>query len=542
MKKKGIWILLIILLSLLPLQAIFRTTDLLHTHDGLVHLPRIAAFYKAVVSGHFPVRWAGDLNYGFGLPLFNFIYPLPYLISSIFLYFGLGLVMSFKLSLALSFCLSGVFMYLAATEYFGDKKKGFLVAVFYQFATFRFIELLTRGSFGEVYTYTFLPLLFYAVLRLIKEKTPFNFALTSLSTALLVLSHNSISLVFFGCIVLFVLLFSEDRKNLVYIFSALFLGLLTSSFYWVPALLEHKYTYGNLFMKDLYKSHFAPLQNFFIPNIFNSKLFQIEGIAVQLGLFQVIGMFLSLWFLFKKTKIPEKKVFIYSLTLLFLALFFMQPVSTIFWEKISFLRQFQFPWRLLSVTVFASALLSVVFLKFKFFNKTIGFTLLVSGVILSSVVFWEPALGYDKIKEQYYWNFPLNTTYYGETDLVWSAGPAKKYPQSRVEIASGRGKIENYMNDSTRHEFNVTGLTPVTVVLNVQFYPGWRAFVDNNEVPIQFQDANYRGLITFNVPKNEHSIVVKFEETKLRIATDIVSGISFAFVLLLIAISIRHRV
>src|SRR3989344_4248822 len=165
--------LVILAISLLPFLIIFATPDLPHTHDGLVHLPRIAAFYKALSDGHVPVRWAGDLNYGYGMPLFNFIYQLPYLVSSVFIFLGFGLVNSFKLSISLSFILSGIFMFLAAKEFFEDDKKAFFVSIFYQFASFRLVELLIRGSFGEVYTYTFLPLVLYGLLKLFKSSKTF---------------------------------------------------------------------------------------------------------------------------------------------------------------------------------------------------------------------------------------------------------------------------------------------------------------------------------------------------------------------------------
>src|SRR3989344_1211945 len=103
--------LVILAISLLPFLIIFATPDLPHTHDGGVHLPRIAAYVKALSDGHIPVRWAGDLNYGYGLPLFNFIYQTPYFLASLFVFLGMGLVASFKAILVVSFLLSGIFMY-----------------------------------------------------------------------------------------------------------------------------------------------------------------------------------------------------------------------------------------------------------------------------------------------------------------------------------------------------------------------------------------------------------------------------------------------
>src|SRR3990167_7686733 len=122
---------LILILSFLPLVGIFLTSQLPHTHDGLVHLARIGAYFKALSDGQIPVRWAGDLNYGYGMPLFNFMYQVPYIISSFFVFFGVGLVSAFKITIALSFILSGIFMFGFSLSFFKDVKKALLVTLFY---------------------------------------------------------------------------------------------------------------------------------------------------------------------------------------------------------------------------------------------------------------------------------------------------------------------------------------------------------------------------------------------------------------------------
>ncbi|MDZ7586588.1 MAG: hypothetical protein U0946_02440, partial [Patescibacteria group bacterium] len=71
------------------------------SHDGELHLARIAAYSQALKQGQFPVRWAANLNYNYGYPIFNFVYPLPYLLASGFNLAGLGLADSLKLVLGL---------------------------------------------------------------------------------------------------------------------------------------------------------------------------------------------------------------------------------------------------------------------------------------------------------------------------------------------------------------------------------------------------------------------------------------------------------
>lgn len=513
----------VVILSIIPILTIFTTPLLPHTHDGLVHLARIAAYFKALQDLQIPVRWAGDLNYGYGMPLFNFMYPLPYLISSIFVFLGFGLVSTFKIILLLSFVLSGIFMYMFSKEFFEDDKKAFLVTVFYQFAPFRFVDILIRGGIGEIYTYAFLPLVLFGVVLLPRKQSIRNFVLTAAAAGLLIMSHNSISLVFFAIVLLFAAVFSKRIKDFVIVMVSLGFGLGLSAFYFIPAIIDHRYTYGDLFMKNLYLEHFGPILNFFIPNFLNSKSLQVGGVSVQIGLFHVAALFVALVLLLTKKKNVKKRLFLFSLFSSAVFFFFMTPLSKPFWENISLLRQFQFPWRFLAALSFCTSIAAVSFLHIPWFKKKFGYVLLIALVVSSTAFYWRPILGYDKVDENYYWSFPLNTTYYGETDVIWSEGPAKKYPKNRIELVSGKAKISGFVKKSNKQTFNVNAETDVSFVSHTQYFPGWKVFVDGKPVPFQFQDPNHRGLIEFDVSKGSHNVKVAFGETKLRLASDFIS-------------------
>ncbi|GEM_PF-371324 len=554
---------LVIILSLLPLFYILVDSRLPHTHDGFVHLARMAAYYKALSDGQFPVRWAGDLNYGYGMPLFNFMYQVPYLISSFFILLGFGLVTSFKLVLAVSYIFSGIFMFLFGKAFFRDEKKALLVTIFYQFAPFRLVELFVRGSFGEVYTYTFFPLVLYGLTKLFQKLNYKNFLITALATALLILSHNALSLSFFGIAVLFALFFAKSKQHFLVGMCALIIGMLLSTFYWLPAIIEHKYTYGDLFMKEMYKEHFPPVQDFFIPNVNNDVKFQTGGISIQFGLFHEIAILLGIALLIRHpgkrgvdegarlldkrgssisrtssinrfwTSQNDEKLIIFCLLIFGLILFFMQPISTFVWQHISLLRQFQFPWRLLGLIAFTTSLIAVTYYSFSFFKNKWALWILLGLVIISTFYYWKPPLGFDKVDENYYWNFPLNTTYFGETDIIWSAGPAKSYPKHPVELIAGDAKITQYQKKSYQHTFLVGAKNQSQFVDHTQYFPGWKVLVDNVSIPIQFQDPNWRGQITFHVPSGKHNVLVKFTESPIRLIADMVSVVTIVLLVVL---------
>jgi hypothetical protein len=541
-QRQALPILLILLVSTVPFLSILFTGDLPHTSDGGVHLPRMGAYFKALMDGHIPVRWAGDLNYGYGLPLFNFIYQLPYLVTSSFLLLGLGLVSSFKLTLLLSFLLSGVFMYLFMRQWLGDTKKAVLLSLMYQFAPFRLIEILVRGAIGGIYAYTFLPLVLLGLVRIAKNATLPTFLLTSVATALLIISHNSLSLVFFAGAVLFTIFFVSQKRSKIIALSALSLGLLLAAFFWLPAIVEHKYTYGDLFMKDLYKMYFPVWWHFFVPNITDSASLRVGEISVSFGLFHIIALIVAMVSLIRGTLDTQtKRIVVFALTITAIVLVFMQPLSLPLWERISFLRQFQFPWRFLAVICFTTTLLSLPLVNI-LVKKPLFISVLSAALLISmTAIYWYPRQGFDRIDERAAWNYPLNTTYFGETDVIWSAGPAKAYPQSRVEFIEGTGVVSNFQKKTQLHTFTVDAATDAKLVDHTQYFPGWRVYVNGVKTPVEFQDQNYRGEITFAVPKGTHQVSVAFEESPIRFLGNSISIIATLSVCILSIIAWRRK-
>lgn len=545
MTKTSSYVLIIVLLSLLPFLITLLNPNLIHTSDGGVQLPRMAAYYKALVDFHFPVRWAGDLNYGYGLPLFNFIYQLPYWISSFFLLLGTGLVRSFKLTLLTSYIISGLGMFWFAYELLRDKNKALLIAIFYQFSPFRFVELLIRGAIGGIYTYAFLPFVLVGLTKLIKQQSIPSFILTVFATALLILSHNSLSMVFVGISVLYLLLFSQNKQSFFWGLTAIGTGLALASFYWIPAIAEHKYTYGDLFMKNLYKTHFPPIQNFFIPNVFYYKNLLTAEISVQFGLFHTLAIAAAIYLLIKKRSslsLLTRKILYFNLFFIALSLFLMQPISIPLWERFSLLRQFQFPWRFLAVTSFATSFLALSYFSVPLVKKSWGIILILVFTIASTAYYWYPREGFDKVDEQDFWNYPLNTTYFGETDVVWSAGPAGAYPKERLEVIEGSGVITNFVNKTQKHTALVDVTSDSRLVDYTQYFPGWRVFIDNKKTNIEFQDVNWRGLITFKIPQGKHDVRIEFGESPVRLFADIISLATFISLLALSLFVLRSRI
>ena len=97
------------------ITGIFLISSIFHTgwyasHDGIFHIYRTEEALSMLKLGQFPLRWAGNFDQGFGIPLFTFVYPLPYYLSGILSYL-LGSIWSLKAIIIFFYLLGGVGIY-----------------------------------------------------------------------------------------------------------------------------------------------------------------------------------------------------------------------------------------------------------------------------------------------------------------------------------------------------------------------------------------------------------------------------------------------
>jgi hypothetical protein len=111
MLKEFIIVLLLLFLTIPAVRSLFQPGG--YTSHGLTHhIIRQVDMDRLISEGQFPPRWSGDLNRGYGYPLFLFNYPLPALLGEIFVKLGFSFVSSVKTVLFLSLIISTLGMYL----------------------------------------------------------------------------------------------------------------------------------------------------------------------------------------------------------------------------------------------------------------------------------------------------------------------------------------------------------------------------------------------------------------------------------------------
>ncbi|MCL4395368.1 MAG: hypothetical protein M1482_11315, partial [Chloroflexi bacterium] len=94
------WILLVALVAAATRPLWWLPPPYFVLDDGFGHLFRVFEFDRVIRQGVFYPRWAPDLAYGYGYPVFHYYAPLIYYIAEAFHLFGLALADSIKALMA----------------------------------------------------------------------------------------------------------------------------------------------------------------------------------------------------------------------------------------------------------------------------------------------------------------------------------------------------------------------------------------------------------------------------------------------------------
>ncbi|MDO8659082.1 MAG: 6-pyruvoyl-tetrahydropterin synthase-related protein [Candidatus Parcubacteria bacterium] len=539
MKNKLNFLLPIVIVAVFGVIAGFSLLHkgLLPTHDGEYHVVRFFLFNEALWDGILYPRWAAHLNNGFGVPLFNFVYPLPNYISSMLHLFNISFIDSFKISMFVATILGGIFFYLWSREFWG-RLGGIVSSVFYTFSPYHFVDIYIRGSVGEVWALAFFPAFLWAFTKFVKSKQKTFLVLSSIFLALIILSHNILALMFFVfalSYIVFLICIEKNKKNLVLnTLCLIFLGLGLSAIFWFPALYETKYVTG-LQIFDV-TSHFPDLYQLLIPSWgsgFSGAGIQNE-LSYQIGAANLLAIFLSVVVIILQIKRKDKKKY-YSLFFLlwFLLVFFLMLEKARFvWQLVPFMNYFQFPWRLLSLEIlFTSFLAGCIFslnIKIKFINYFFAVFLIFIAFILG-IDYAKPA--YYMYRDDGYYtsrpNFINGTNSPGNVfnTIYLNSIPAKE--RQRAIFTKGKGKIRLNKAKSNLYKFTIHADTNSEIQINLAYFPGWEVYVNGKK---EHLGSTQNGRITFLVLEGESEVEIIFKDTLVRKLSVLISIISLGLI------------
>ncbi|MBU2544312.1 hypothetical protein KJ618_02480 [Patescibacteria group bacterium] len=509
---KRVWFFIAIIPAIIAARALF-SPGFIHTHDGEYHIIRIVEFARMLSAGYWFPRWAPTLNSGYGIPIFQYHYPLPNYIGSFVRLFTHDAVYAFQISMGLGYIFASFGSFLWLTSLYGSFA-ALLGAVAGAFVPYWFVDIYVRGSIGEVWA---MALLFFILWAIEKKR----YVYTALLYGLLLLSHNILGMVFTPF--LFIYMVIRNIKGI----GSLMWGIGLSAYFWLPALWEQQYVVGLNTVN--FREHFVALYELLIPSWgteFSGGGFGGNKISFQLGVIPIIIIVASFATFIRRKEKQSDILARWFLLLVGLILVFILPWSKGIWEVVLPLQFIQYPWRLLSFMIPATAFLTA-YLTRKSKTPYGIIVLAIMGVIVTFS--YTRKVQYAPRNEAYYTarsNFTDGTSSMGNSfSTIWT-GWKDTRPESAVEINGGQLVRQirwKYLDKSFVAFMSRAG----EVTINTLYFPGWIAMVDGVQVPISYE---HDGVIHVRVAEGEHVIEVRFVNTLPRTIGNIVSFVSLAMI------------
>lgn len=506
MKKEFFLITLLCLIALWP----FFKKGYFESHDGEWMVIRFTAFHQSLVAGQFPVRFTDRLNNNYGYPVMNFLYPLPFYLSEIPKDFGFSFVDSVKIIFIVSTVSSALGMFWAASQLFG-KWESLASSMVYIFIPYRFVDLYVRGSIGENLAFTFLPLVFGCIIKIAKGHKFYVPALAVFISALIT-SHNVIAVLFLPLFTLVSYLLVKKGK--LSIISSFVLGLSMSAFFWVPALYDLKFVRLSQIKVSNIADHLANFSNLITPS-WGYGLTPQDSLPVQVGIVSIF-VFLTSAFLFFKEK---KKNFAVGLliSIYVISLVMMTKLALPIWQIVPLIDTIQFPWRLLSLIVFITSVLTAYTIT-AVPKKNLMAVLVITASVTSTILYTKPRTFVDR-EDGYYRTNEATTTVADEYMPLWVKSTPEKRAYPKIVVENGEIISQNIKQG--HYGATVKTNQPTNVWVNTIYFPGWQAKIDGKNAPISYQ--NQYGLITFNLPEGEHKVIINYTHSPVHLASELIS-------------------
>ncbi len=547
--------------------------------DTLIHFYRLVELDHLLRQGYLFPRYAPDLAYGFGFPVFNFYAPLSYYAAMIFRLAGMDFGPALSATFVALILCAGAGMYAWVAQVWG-RRAGLVSATAYMTAPYLLYNAYHRAALAEVLAMALMPAILWAITQLARTGSARHLTLATLLYAALVFGHNITALVFTPIILVYAVLAlpAYHARAARLTFGAwcstlpIWLGLGLSAFFWLPAFLERNsvqiiqlfspqafdYHYNFVTLGELFSLPAAVDPNLVLPSTPHS----VGWIPVALA---AIALTLK-----RQDWAGQQKVMAgLAAFLVLVSLSLTLPQSVAIWDAVPLASFIQFPWRLVGL-----ASLGLAFLAGGAFSEslpsqspsaqelepgTLGILasrwfigLLIAGMIVYGFT-WQfvpylapivhPTVADIAHYEQE--SGALGTTSagdylpstvrklpdanalaerYSRSDVIERLQPTSLPPGAKIVEASYRPLSSDVTVDST---------SAFTATFDIFYFAGWQARVDGQPVTITPSDP--LGLISFPVPAGQRHVQVIFGSTPLRNAA---SAISLLSGLVLIAVSV----
>lgn len=547
-QRPALWLLalLVSLPACLPLlQPGFFASD-----DGLFHLYRVAALADALRQGVIYPRWFPEFGFGYGQPVLHFYSPLSYYLAVPFL--PLGSIAAAKIVVALGFVLPALTMAALARRVWGATG-AVLAAAVYTYFPYHLADGLLRGAVAEHLAFLWPPLIFLSLLPTANntsapQRQVWRWTLHALAWGGLILTHHLTALMLapiWAIAVIFLSGQSPRRRQIANAVVSFIAALGLTAFYWLPVIAEASAVkLGADPISTGYRQHLLPLSD-----LVGRSLTYVYRMAAGQPLQHRLGLLMALLLLLTVAAASSRALvalwrpaaqaassptpsraglFIFAVVACLLSVALLTTPALPFWQMAEpLLARLQYPWRWLSLTAFASALVigALPGLITRQPRGQVAVSLPVVALLLFSGLAQLPYTALPRqpadVTPEQMWaedaaNGQVGATWTAEflpvavTEQRWALGRAPAQPQVGPTPAAipdvvllPRGPLAyRVLMDSPQAQ---------TIRLHTFYFPGWQVRVDGQRVLTGA--SGDLGLVTAQIPAGRHVVEITFEAT-----------------------------
>src|SRR5215813_7945274 len=326
--------------------------------DAAIHYRWAAEFVEELREGTLYPRWLSAANYGYGSPAMLFYPPLQFYVVACFSLITKEILPALALSCWLAMLLSGLTMYLFSRSFLSTNT-ALGASIIYMLAPYHLYDLYQGSALAEFWAFVWVPLLLYAVHRVIKSETWKVVPLLAVSYSLLLFTHVPTSLSVSLLLPVYVLTLTRNLGKLLRVAMGLLLGVGISAVFVIPVLFERKYVHLSVMLGADYKALFLfrniieTFKRLPFPNVVNGEAmvyWNANWMALPTAALFVCSAVLLFKLKFRNDPKDDSNKPLFAVFMLTLcALFLMSRLSLVIWKMIPVLAWLQFPFRLLLI-------------------------------------------------------------------------------------------------------------------------------------------------------------------------------------------------
>lgn len=550
-KFKQIAIIILLFVLSVPIIRPLFARGFFPMHDD-TQPTRVYEMAQATRDGQIPVRWASDLGYGYGYPIFNFYAPLPYYFGAFINLAGFDILTATKIMFGVGILLAGVTMFFFGRKLWGELG-GLISALFYMYAPYHAVQIYVRGAVGEYWAYAFLPLLGLGIWEIYTRQLRQGIFWGVVGFSGIILSHNISALIvgmFLGIWLIVQIVIGFFRPKL-FIFllpfmATILLSLSATAFFWLPAIVEAKYTKVNTLTSGTndFHLHFVEIgQLWDSPWGFAGSAYGLaDGMSFKIGKLHLIVAAASLVSLILAYFYQRKSKYLF-LAAVFAAgsaisFYMTTSFSTPVWEVLPVFKFVQYPWRFLTFGLFFICILAGAFFetaKVKKISPAIIWSISVVVVVIclaTNIRYFQPQFislvtAADYISTSAIrWNISKISDEYMPRDFPI---PLQKEDLQTKVTTTPDIIVENVETRSQAVTARVDAQQVGEIIFPIAFFPGWQVVVDGKKTVV----TTTGGKLSTRVTQGKHIVTAYFANTLVR---TISNSLSVFTVLLLFAI------